>query len=369
MEVVFCTSGIFPESIGGIQRHSRLLIEALSVYDDVQLTVIHPHSKTQFQSHQKIKEIQIPFNHQSGYYLYNCYLFSKLVYNHLKLMPNAIVYSQGLCVWYSASELKHRLIYNPHGLEPFQALNEMDNYKLWPFRFFMKRLFKQSKYVISLGGMLTEILQHAGVATNKIKEIPNATLVPQTLPLKRKSDPFTFLFVGRFADNKGINVLMQAITQISNDKLLNMRFILVGGGPLFQKITTQYHLPNVVYTGFASDNDLIKIYDESNAFVLPTLFEGMPTVVLEAMAKAMPIIVTNVGATALLVNKDNGYLIQKNNVNQLKDAIIKMTNLTDTEYKALSQNSFNKVKESFSWTTVAAQHHKLFKDLNDKNKA
>ncbi|MGV2336128.1 MAG UNVERIFIED_CONTAM: glycosyltransferase family 4 protein [Planctomycetaceae bacterium] len=46
-------------------------------------------------------------------------------------------------------------------------------------------------------------------------------------------------------------------------------------------------------------------------FVFPTRFEGMPTVVLEAMAAAMPIIVSETGATGEFVSSDNGYLIKK----------------------------------------------------------
>ncbi|HQV00312.1 MAG: glycosyltransferase family 4 protein [Bacteroidia bacterium] len=366
MEVVFCTSGIFPESIGGIQRHSRLLIEALTAFNDIKLTVIHPHSKLQFTHLPAVNEIQIPFNHHAGYYLYNCYLYSQLVYEQLKNKPNAIIYSQGLCIWHKAHVFKNRLVFNPHGLEPFQALNKSDNYKLWPFRFVLKKVFKNCTYVVSLGGKLTKILEHAGVKSDKIIELPNATIVPNEIPLKQKGSPFTFLFVGRFAYNKGIDVLLQAISLLDKTQAAQTNFILVGTGPLYQQLKSKYALSNVQYVGFADDNALASYYKQSQAFVLPTLFEGMPTVVLEAMARALPVIVTDVGATAMLVDESNGYLIEKNNLNQLKEALIKMTSLSDEAYDKLSKQSFEKVKTNFSWQAVAQQHYSLFTSLNSQ---
>ena len=59
LKVVFCTDGIFPHQIGGMQRHSRLLLESLAAFD-VELTVIHPHEGVQvFNDELRIKEFAI----------------------------------------------------------------------------------------------------------------------------------------------------------------------------------------------------------------------------------------------------------------------------------------------------------------------
>lgn len=363
--VIFCTSGIFPESVGGIQRHSKLLIEELAKTKTLQLTVIHPHtSKRMFDAEYNVQEIAIDFNHADGNYLYNCYKYSRLVYAELAKYPDAIVYTQGLSVWYHANELKGRLIYNPHGLEPFQGQTLRDKITTWPFRMVMRKVFKKATYVISLGGHLTAILKAAGVPESKIKVLPNATNIPVAVT-KTENKICTFLFVGRFAHNKGIAVLLQAIKELNAQGFKNkMHFNLVGKGPLFEQMIRDFNLPNITFAGFANDEQLKQFYTSSDAFVFPTLFEGMPTVVLEAMSYELPVIVSDVGATAELVDSSNGYLIAKNNILQLKEAIVKLASLSDKERKHMAQQSLQKVKENFTWKIVAQQHINLFNSIN-----
>ena len=86
----------------------------------------------------------------------------------------------------------------------------------------------------------------------------------------------------------------------------------------------------------------------------------MPTVVLAAMAAGMPIIVSDTGATAELVSSDNGYLIETNNIRSLKWAIQCFYQLNPDERLALSDNSYKKVTEKFTWQKVAKMHVDLF---------
>lgn len=361
MHVIFCTSGIFPESVGGIQRHSKLLIEELAKTKSLQLTVIHPHtSKRLFDTEFNVQEIAINFDHTNGNYLYNCYKYARLVYAELAKYPDALVYTQGLNVWYNADKLKGRLIYNPHGLEPFQGQTLRDKITTWPFRMVMRKVFKQATYVISLGGHLTAILKAAGVADSKINVIPNATNIPDAVT-KTENKICTFLFVGRFAHNKGIALLLQVIKELNAEGFENQMHInLVGKGPLYDQMISGYNLPNITFAGFANDEQLKQFYNRSDAFVFPTLFEGMPTVVLEAMSFHLPVIVSDVGATAELVDSSNGYLIEKNNAQQLKEAIKKFLSLTAEERIKMGEQSFKKVKEKFTWKAVAQQHLNLF---------
>jgi glycosyltransferase involved in cell wall biosynthesis len=115
--------------------------------------------------------------------------------------------------------------------------------------------------------------------------------------------------------------------------------------------------------GFVSDEELQALYRDADVFVLPTLFEGMPTVVLEAMSRALPIIVTDVGATAELVAADNGYLIKKNSVLGLKNALMNFISAPRRKRMAMGARSLEKVRERFTWERVAQKHYDLFKAL------
>ncbi|HMT30324.1 MAG TPA: hypothetical protein PKD91_13710, partial [Bacteroidia bacterium] len=115
--VIFCTDGIFPHMVGGIQRHSRLLAEELAKSGDVDLTVIHPHTGiTVFDPSLGIKEIVVVPERTSGTYLLDCYRYSQKVLEVVQKYPQAVVYAQGLALWSGMKQVKNRVGLNPHGL-------------------------------------------------------------------------------------------------------------------------------------------------------------------------------------------------------------------------------------------------------------
>lgn len=369
IKVIFCTDGIFPHSIGGMQRHSRLLIEALAKTQQLELVVIHPHSPGVFDTELLIKEIEVAPIDVKKNYLLECYRYSKKVYAILANHPQHLVYSQGLSVWYNIKKVGRRLIVNPHGLEAYQCISLKDRLISVPFKLIFNHIFKNASVVISLGGKLTEILkENIREGDQKIVTIPNAVSPPNTEITKTfEPNRLQVLFIARFAHNKGIHILMQAIKELNEEGFEDkLTFTLGGKGPLFTHYSTTFTYSNVKYLGFVSDEQLVDLYSKKDLFVLPTLFEGMPTVVLEAMSYGLPIIVSDVGATRELVNAENGYLIERNETKQLKQAIINFYELTIGEKERLSRNSINRVQQLYTWTKVAAQHLRLFEVLNSK---
>ena len=365
-EVIFCTDGIFPHSIGGMQRHSKLLIEQMSKDSNLELIVVHPHKETVFDVKTGVKEVSIEGIDESKNYLKECYHYSKRVSKVLDEYPNAIIYSQGLSVWYKVKKYGERLIINPHGLEPFQTISIKDKLISIPFRLIFRKIFKRARFVVSLGGELTEILKK-NVKNQKIYELPNAVNLPneKIKGIKNQPEKLEFLFVARFASNKGIHILMDAIDKLNrlgyNDKIF---FHLCGKGPLYDDYVKNHQKENVKFWGFVSDDDLRNLYETVDVFCFPTLFEGMPTVVLEAMSYKLPVIVSNTGATAVLVDENNGYLIEKNNVDALFDAITAYVDLGEEQKNKLAENSLSKVEEFFTWQKVAKRHLELFNSIN-----
>jgi glycosyltransferase involved in cell wall biosynthesis len=352
-----------------MQRHSALLIAELARSGKADLIVLHPHKEKLFAEFQNVREICIEGTDPEKNYLLECYRYSKRVFNVLKQFPDYIIYSQGLSVWYGIDEIKHKVIINPHGLEPYQALSVKDKLIAVPFRLIFNYLFRKAAVVVSLGGSLTEILTKIVSGCSEIAVLPNAVNLPEAIPERRQSDQILkILFVGRFASNKGINILMQAVKELNEEGLEHkIVYNLAGKGPLFSHYSENYKFKNVNYLGFVSDDDLDKLYLENDLFVLPTLFEGMPTVVLEAMARKMPVIVSNVGATAELVDSTNGYLIKRNSVEELKKAIKDFIALSDEEKTRMAENSFKKVEQQFTWKKVAEKHIALFTQLKKEN--
>ena len=363
-QLLFCTDGIFPHAVGGMQKHSLLLIEQLVKYTDWEIIVIHPHKENVLPSEYKIKEIAIPFDF-NGFYIWKQYQYSKKISEIIKQYPEAIVYAQGFSVLHDLKKFGDRVIINQHGLEPFQGITKSDKRKTWPMRVMERFQFRNAAKVISLGGKLTTILKNEIYYSNdKIAVIPNAVYECE-LPSKNfESLELNLLYVGRFAFNKGIDVLLESIRTLNRDGYKSkLKFHIVVKGPLYEKLTSEYQLENVVYEGFASEERLKELYETCDLFVFPTLFEGMPTVVLEAMVHGIPVIVSDTGATAELVNHKNGYLVEAGDKRAFRTAIQSYYQLPADDKRKMSEESRARVMNNFTWKIVGRKHIELFESM------
>lgn len=361
IRLVFCTDGIYPQATGGMQKHSRLLIESLAQTGRVLITVLHPHSGPVF-NHPAIQEISIAPISEKNNYLLECYRYSRRVGEQLLNLEYDVIYSQGLSVWWNIRSFSQKLIINPHGLEPYQSIGFKNNCLAIPFRLIFNFLFNRAAAVISLGGKLTTILQKEMKHPNRIQVIANGVKIPEEDPPRTPDASITrVLFLARFASNKGIDVLFKAIDNIAQKGLLHkFEFILGGKGPLYEHYLQTNRHKEVKLLGFVKDEDINGLYRTSDLFVLPTLFEGMPTVVLEAMSWQLPIIVSDVGATAEQVSAANGYLIQPGNADELTNSLLKFLELAPEQKESMGLASYELVKEKFTWEVISRKHLQLF---------
>lgn len=360
--VVICTDGVFPQAMGGMQRHSRLLAEHLAATGRIRLTVIHPHAAGLFEGIAGIEEVPIPGIDTSSFYLAELWRYSGRVASELERLRPDVILSQGFSVWKHIDRFSDRLIMHPHGLEMFQGLSWKERMMGLPFRWAVRYMARRSAVVISLGGKLTPILNKLVKGSRaRIAVIPNAVDVPPRPPDRTTSGPMRVLFVGRFAWNKGIDLLIAVARRFEQDGLADeMRFELAGDGPMLAAIKAEGVPSNAELLGRVDDDRLFELYTACDVFVLPTRFEGMPTVVLEAMARARPIIVSDVGATAELVDATNGGLLPSGDAEALYEALKRMLSASSEERRAMGEASYQRCAERFAWPRVTERFLELF---------
>lgn len=393
MRVALCTDGVYPQAMGGMQRHSRLLAEHLARAGQVELTVLHPHAAPIFDKSLGIHEVHVPDIDKSKFYLRELWRYSDRVGEQLEALKPDVILSQGFCVWKGIDRFSDRLLVHPHGLEMFQMLTRKERLLGWPFRAALTYIVRRSAVVISLGGKLTGILQ--GLASGsecRVVVLPNATEVPDLTPhtshltlhtthltlhtshltlhtsnLTPPTSPLSLLFVGRFAFNKGLDVLMTVAERLGKEgKSDVVRFQLAGDGPLLAQYQRIGLPTNVELLGRVDDAQLDTLYRECDALILPTRFEGMPTVVLEAMARAKPIIVSDVGASGELVSPHNGYLLPPGDADQLYNAVTAFASRSPAVHAQMGAYSYERVKEVFSWPVVLKGFERLFAEVAKK---
>lgn len=372
LHVALCTDGVFPHALGGMQRHSRLLAEHLARTGKVKLTVLHPHAVPLFDPVLGITEVHVPDIDTERFYLRELWHYSGRVARELDRLKPDVVLSQGFSVWKGMERYSDRLVLHPHGLEMFQGMSTKERVLGAPFRLALRYMARRSARVVSLGGMLTATLEKLVQGSrSRVVVVPNAVeLPPDPSPYPYSSGALRLFFVGRFAFNKGIDVLMEVAKRLEaeghGDRLL---FELAGSGPLLEHYKAQGLPANVQLLGRIDDDELFQRYRDCHALVLPTRFEGMPTVVLEAMAQARPILVSDVGATAELVDASNGYLLPKGDVDALHAAILDLLHLKHDQRAALGASSYAKVEQRFAWPAVTREMLEVLKAVNDQAKA
>ncbi|KUO58027.1 MAG: hypothetical protein APF84_18560 [Gracilibacter sp. BRH_c7a] len=153
-------------------------------------------------------------------------------------------------------------------------------------------------------------------------------------------------FVGRLVPQKAPDLLLKAFKLVEQE-FDNIRLIYIGDGPLksdLEEMLTDNILKGKVYfLGEADGQELISAFD---IFALPSLYEGMPYVLLEALSAGLPIIATRVGGVRELVEDGvNGYLALYDKVN-FADKIKKV--IMDTSMKQMF--SFNSREKSEIYT-------------------
>jgi glycosyltransferase involved in cell wall biosynthesis len=111
---------------------------------------------------------------------------------------------------------------------------------------------------------------------------------------QRSEKPFTFLYVGRMAAEKGLDIYNEAIDQFSQHYRGPVRFVFTGDGPYLDTLIARTD-DHIKLTGFKTGNDLADIYRSANCFVCPSSSETFGNVMLEAMASGLPVICADRG--------------------------------------------------------------------------
>jgi L-malate glycosyltransferase len=135
----------------------------------------------------------------------------------------------------------------------------------------------------------------------------------------------TILFVGRLCEAKGIRHLIEAFSEASQDQA-GVKLTIVGDGPMRGELSAEIEQRGmkdwIEIRGFIDYQDLPSVYSESDIFVLPSLSEGFPLTVVEAMASKVAVIATDVGGIPeILVDGVNGLLVKPGSSQGLSDAM------------------------------------------------
>ncbi len=218
------------------------------------------------------------------------------------------------------------------------------------------------------------VIEEEGVKPDKVVVILNG-IEPVNIPdpstgeklrkeIGLKSSDFVYLTVSRLTLQKGHTYLLEAVPIILNCFPENTIFLFVGEGHqreiLEKKMTHLGLTKKVQFLGVRKD--IPGILSLADVFVLPSLWEGLPLALLEAMSVGLPVVATRVeGVESIINDGENGYLVPPKDVQALAKALIKIRANPE------SLNSFGKrnadlVERSFTNERMCANYETLFLD-------
>lgn len=181
--------------------------------------------------------------------------------------------------------------------------------------------------------------------------------------LKLKNNTFVFGTIGRMVTVKGYLYLIKAFEKLYSPNK-NIKLVLIGDGKLKIELQEYVNVNNlqdgVIFPGEIIDAKLLM--PAFNVFVLSSLSEGLPLVLLEAMAAKIPVIATKVGGVPSVLT-DQGELIDSKNVDQIFHAMEKYYQLSEDERHHLGEKLFQKLITHFD----IKLYRKKYLELVNKN--
>ncbi len=232
----------------------------------------------------------------------------------------------------------------------------------WKVRFYhlLDKIFiRFADHIVAVSQAQKQKLVRLMIPSNKITVAYNSIEPERLTPIERinlrkrfnwSAEVFIVLAGGRFSHEKGQAILVKAaaLTLKRNSRL---RFVLFGDGPDLDNIKAAIKRmrleDKIICPGF--EKNLMGCLKNADILINPSLSEGLPNIVLEAMALRIPVVATSVGGVPeLITDKINGLLVPSNNAERLSEAILYLFN-DENMRQSIKKAAFDRVSESFSF--------------------
>jgi glycogen(starch) synthase len=236
-----------------------------------------------------------------------------------------------------------------------------------------RHLINQSSEVICCSNYMADQVSSAfDIQSDRLHVIPNGVNADKfsgkvsTMPVKQryaKNGEKIVSFVGRLVHEKGVHVLVGAVPKVLTT-MPKVNFVIVGEGGMKDYLSKEAWdfgvADHVFFAGFVDEKTLISIYRASDAAVFPSLYEPFGITVLEAMAAKAPVIVTDTGGLAEIVEHEKtGIKVYVDNSDSLAWGILRVLKNPDVA-KRIRENGYQKVLREYDWNAIAERTMKVY---------
>jgi glycosyltransferase involved in cell wall biosynthesis len=235
-------------------------------------------------------------------------------------------------------------------------------------RYFYKNIQKSDIIITVSEYVKNEVIDILKIPSDRVVAIPNGVdhelfRVYDDLSIDIDLPKKFILSVGSIEPRKNLLRLLQAYNSLDREFKDEYKLVLVGFKGWENKDIVELinqNRDNILYLGYLSDIELVKVYNLASIFLYPSLYEGFGLPPLEAMACGTPVITSNVSSIPE-VCKDSVVYCDNSSQEDIAKKIVS-TLRDDNLLKTLKQKGLERAKE-YSWKKSANLHKKLFLDI------
>ena len=207
-----------------------------------------------------------------------------------------------------------------------------------------------SEYIVVSYDLYQWVLNDINVKSSKLTLIFNGVAIPRAKDFI-SAEPKVFVTVGRLDKVKNQKLLINAFAQAVNlmPSFEQCTLNIVGDGPLFNELQLQIEalaMKNHIHLlGFR--DDITAILEDSDVFVLSSVYEAMPMTILEAMANKTPVICTNVGGISQFITEEQAWFVESNNCDALTNKLNEVKSNKESQLTKVN-NAYRLVNEKYA---------------------
>ena len=313
-----------------------------------------------------VKVIYLPFGTKIGYYL-NVFALKKIISKEKPDLINAH-YASGYGTLGRLSGFNKKLL-NVWGSDVYDFPNESKLKK----RIIEKNLKNYTAIASTSYCMAEETKKYL---KNKSKEIFITPFGVDTekfknLNIEKKENEITIGIVKTLTEKYGIEYLIKAIKELENildiENYKKIRLLIYGKGELKNKLedlTKELQIEDkVIFKGYISNEDIPKVLNEMDIFVVPSINESFGVAAVEAMACEIPVIASSVGGLKeVIIDKETGYLVPKKDYKEIAKYLKKL--ILDKNLRIyLGKNGRKRVLENYDWNSNVNYMIKIYKEI------
>lgn len=266
------------------------------------------------------------------------------------------------------------LVFTPHCVYPAQSCYMKLAKFVYDISFGRLSLALVDKIIALTDNDRNDLLK-IGANPDRIEIVPNSIRFEdfeelasdELFKTKYGTDKF-LLYVGRVDWNKGLEHVIQAMPKLRN---LGLKFVIIGEDVGYraglEKLSKELGVGNeVVFAGKVPKELLLSAYAACTLFILPSFYEGLPTVVLEAMAYRKPVIAAGTGGTKYVIKHGcNGFLIEYGSPDTIYNVV---REALASDLGVMGENARKDVKENYSWKISAGKIERIYEKLVKRGK-